>query len=169
MKWNVDWLDEVRVASPCHAEWDEMLGDERVRFCGQCEKHVYNLSALSRREAASLVLATEERLCVRFYQRRDGTMLTDNCPVGLRSLRRALLLRIGGLAAAVPALAAFLGRRSTAEGAGQAERRNGVMGSYMTSPDAMMGATGAAPPAPLKPAIQGKVRLPMIHSERSVE
>ena len=43
-------LDQVRVASPCSASWDEMLGDERVRFCTSCEKNVFNLSAMSREE-----------------------------------------------------------------------------------------------------------------------
>ena len=36
-------LDHVRVATPCSASWDDMLGDERVRFCLSCQKDVYNL------------------------------------------------------------------------------------------------------------------------------
>ena len=40
-------LRNVKVASPCPADWDRMIGDERVRFCGQCELNVYNLSAMS--------------------------------------------------------------------------------------------------------------------------
>jgi hypothetical protein len=110
MKPDGDGLDQVRIASPCHADWSNMPGDDRVRFCGQCEKHVYNLSALSRREAEALVLATEERLCVRFYQRRDGTMLTDDCPVGLHAVRRALMVRLSGAMAAMPLLAILFGR-----------------------------------------------------------
>ncbi len=35
-------LENVRIASPCSASWDDMVGDERVRFCGQCTKNVYN-------------------------------------------------------------------------------------------------------------------------------
>src|SRR6516162_8887116 len=37
----------LRVASPCPADWNAMQGDDRVRFCGQCEKNVYNLSAMT--------------------------------------------------------------------------------------------------------------------------
>jgi hypothetical protein len=81
-------LANVTVAAPCPANWDEMLGNERVRFCGQCELNVYNLSAMSRQEAETLVTRTEGRLCVKFYRRRDGSILTDNCPVGLRALKR---------------------------------------------------------------------------------
>src|SRR5580704_343466 len=35
-------LDAVHVAAPCPASWEQMVGDEHVRFCGQCEKNVYN-------------------------------------------------------------------------------------------------------------------------------
>src|SRR2546422_11240853 len=83
-------LDRVRVASPCPASWDAMHGDGQVRFCSVCEKRVYNLSALNAAAAQALVEETEDRLCVRFYQRKDGTMLTADCPVGLRRVRRRL-------------------------------------------------------------------------------
>ena len=51
-----------------------MKGDQRVRFCDQCKLNVYNLSEMSRPAAERLVLQTEGRLCVRYYQRADGTM-----------------------------------------------------------------------------------------------
>jgi hypothetical protein len=81
-------LDDVRVAAPCPANWDAMSGNDRVRFCSQCNLNVYNLSGMSRNEAASFVNRTEDRVCVRYYRRTDGAILTDNCPVGLRALKR---------------------------------------------------------------------------------
>ena len=75
-------LDNIRIASPCTANWDEMYGNDRMRHCGQCKLNVYNLSGMSRQEAEDLVTNAEGRLCVRFYRRTDGTVLTDNCPVG---------------------------------------------------------------------------------------
>jgi hypothetical protein len=83
-------LSKVRVASPCAADWDSMIGDERVRFCGQCELNVYNLAALTKAQAENLIVRTEGRLCVRFYRRRDGSILTQDCPVGLRALRQRM-------------------------------------------------------------------------------
>src|SRR4051794_34167957 len=47
-------LDSVRIASPCTASWDAMTGDDQVRFCGQCEKNVYNLSGMAREDAERL-------------------------------------------------------------------------------------------------------------------
>ena len=81
-------LGSLSVAAPCPADWDSMLGGERVRFCGQCQLNVYNLSAMSRDEAESLIAGTEGRLCVRFYRRKDGSIITEDCPVGLRALKR---------------------------------------------------------------------------------
>lgn len=83
-------LDHVTVAAPCNVGWDNMVGNERVRFCGQCSLNVYNLSAMPKSEAERLVSQAEGRLCVRYYRRADGTILTKNCPVGLRSLKRRL-------------------------------------------------------------------------------
>jgi hypothetical protein len=104
-------LDQVKVASPCSAKWDEMLGDEKVRFCLSCEKNVYNLSVMPREEAERLL---EERaraeLCVRFYRRADGTMMTADCPVGVtRKRRKKIALAVAGAGAmALAASTAYL-------------------------------------------------------------
>ena len=92
-------LDRIQIAAPCRASWDGMPGDDRVRYCGQCEKHVYNLSGMARHDAQALVSQTEGRLCVRFYRRADDTILTQDCPVGMAALRRPIYL-VAGLAAA---------------------------------------------------------------------
>jgi len=80
-------LDNLRVASPCKADWDGMLGDDRVRFCAQCGKNVYNLSDMAREEAEAFLREVEAAPCVRFFRRADGTVLTSDCPVGLRRRR----------------------------------------------------------------------------------
>jgi hypothetical protein len=86
-----DILRNVRVAKPCHASWEAMEGDERVRHCGACNLNVFNLSGMTRSEAEELILEKQGRLCVRYYQRRrDGTVLTRDCPVGVRTVRRRL-------------------------------------------------------------------------------
>lgn len=83
-------LDRVRVASPCKADWNQMTGDDKVRHCAQCRLNVYNLSGMSREEAESLIQAKEGKLCVRFFQRADGTVLTRDCPVGFARVQRRL-------------------------------------------------------------------------------
>ena len=81
-------LSSVKIASPCSADWEDMIGNDRRRFCGQCELNVYNLSDMTKREAEELINQTEGRLCVRFYRRTDGTILTRDCPVGLQAMKR---------------------------------------------------------------------------------
>ncbi len=101
-------LEDVTVATPCDASWAEMEGDSDTRFCGRCEKYVHNLSMMSRKEAeAVLTAATAERreMCVRLWRRLDGTVLTDDCPVGVR--RRRFWRRTTGVAAAGLLLAAL--------------------------------------------------------------
>jgi hypothetical protein len=81
-------LDQIRIASPCTASWDAMEGTDRVRFCQQCQLRVYNLSAMTTAEARALVAKTEGRLCARMYRRADGSIITQDCPVGVAALRR---------------------------------------------------------------------------------
>jgi hypothetical protein len=97
-------LDNVRIAAPCKADWEQMSGDDRRRFCGQCQSNVYNLSSMTRAEAEHLIVNAEGRLCLRYFRRADGSILTKNCPVGLREIRR----RVSYLTrAAVSALLTF--------------------------------------------------------------
>lgn len=102
-------LHKVRVAAPCNASWDAMVGNDRARFCGQCNLHVYNLSSMSRSEAESFVARSEGRTCVRFFRRADGSILTENCPVGLRALRRRLSSVSRAVASALLSFLAGLG------------------------------------------------------------
>lgn len=97
-------LANIRIASPCPADWDRMVGDERVRHCSECNLNVYNLSAMTERQVQELIAGSRgKRLCTRFYRRADGTVLTQDCPWTLRALAR----KVSRLAAAV--LAASMG------------------------------------------------------------
>ncbi|MGH2901007.1 MAG: hypothetical protein ACRDMZ_20195, partial [Solirubrobacteraceae bacterium] len=68
-------LDNIRVATPCTADWSQMTGDDRTRHCGECRKNVYNLSGMTRDEAEALLIERNGDLCVRYFQRHDGTIL----------------------------------------------------------------------------------------------
>lgn len=87
MKKETSILDRVRIASPCPANWEEMKGSDRARFCDLCHLHVYNISEMTRTQAEALIAGTEGRLCVRLYKRADGAVMTQDCPVGLRAVR----------------------------------------------------------------------------------
>jgi len=98
-------LPQIRVASPCTADWSKMAGDDRVRHCADCNLNVYNFSAMTEREVARLLAASKgTRLCGRLYRRADGTILTRDCPVGLRTRIRRVSRRVGAALSAAMSL-----------------------------------------------------------------
>jgi hypothetical protein len=97
-------LPRVRVASPCPERWEGMSGDDRARHCGRCDKHVFDLSALTAREAEELLASKGESMCVRFYRRADGTVMTSDCEVGTAQRRRRYLV-LAGVTASIAAAA----------------------------------------------------------------
>lgn len=99
-----DVVNRLRVASPCPISWEQMTGNDRVRFCQVCNLHVYNIAELTRKEATALVSDTEGRICARLFRRNDGTVITRDCPVGLRAIRRRVARTTGAIFATVVAL-----------------------------------------------------------------
>ncbi len=87
-------LDQIEIATPCQASWEKMVGDDRARFCQLCKLNVYNLEGMTRSEAENLIVQREGRICVRFYRRSDGTILTSDCPIRFRTLRRRAAMAI---------------------------------------------------------------------------
>jgi hypothetical protein len=146
-------LDELRVASPCHEDWDEMAGDERVRFCGRCEKNVYNLSSMSRADAETLVREKEGRLCVRFFRRTDGTLLTADCPDGARRkrLRQRMWAAVSGWAASAALLAGIVSGRARAD----LSLKDGKTTASQPKPTAIQGG-----PAPVRVEMKGQMVAP---------
>jgi hypothetical protein len=90
-------LDLVQIASPCHVAWEDMSGDERRRYCKHCNLHVYNLADMPRAEAEAFVNQAQGRTCIRLFRRADGTVLTRDCPVGLRAVRQRLVRAVAAL------------------------------------------------------------------------
>jgi len=106
-------MAKMLIASPCDVPWSAMKREDRAgdrrRFCGKCQKHVHNLAAMTRVEVEDFLAASAEAsgdgsgVCVRLYERKDGTVLTADCPVGLnrRRSRAVLLASLGAGACAL--------------------------------------------------------------------
>jgi hypothetical protein len=137
-----DELDAIEVVSPCTAPWSGMVGDERVRFCGQCRKHVYNLAEMTTDEARRLITTTEGKsVCARVTRRADGTVVTGSCRARLRAARErgplafagALLvvfaIQVWAQAFGLRALSAFLRREPSQPTADEIARAPVVHGS----------------------------------------
>jgi hypothetical protein len=159
-------LDNIRVAAPCSARWDAMtpVDGDRVRHCGDCNKRVYNLSMMTRDEAEALLIAHEGKLCVRYYRRADGTILTKDCAVGVGKRRRRRFVAAGILATFATGAAAYVMRTRPSADPTVCHRGEHLMGD-VAGPPPMMGAVaipqksdgparaggiGEAPIAPVK-------------------
>jgi hypothetical protein len=101
-----------------------MEGDERVRFCRLCSLNVYDFAGMTRAEVEALVAKTEGRLCGRLTRRADGTVLTKDCPVGLRAVRLRATRAAGAAFAALLSLCSLTsaqtkGQKLSCSGGGQ--------------------------------------------------
>lgn len=150
-------LNDIRIATPCTANWDQMTGTATVRFCGQCHLNVYNISGMQAKDAARLVESAEGRLCVRLYKKTDGTVLTQDCPVGVRAAMRRATRAAGAALTAALGIFGVLSARSAAAGDGQQCEK-----PQSTSPEVLQG--GIAPDP--RPVIKmGKIALPRHRGE----
>lgn len=147
-------LNNLKIASPCSANWDEMFGDERKRFCGQCSLNVYNLSGMTKTEAENLLNNAEGRLCVRFYQRADGTVLTKDCPVGWAAIKQRVSKTAAAFASLIIGLVSGLGftvafNRENSEG-----RTMGALAMPSPTPKS------TPKPKPSVPPLMGAIAVP---------
>ena len=93
-------IDSVRVQSPCSEDWDQMSGDDQVRFCSHCSRNVNDLSAMTRKDALKLVRRSKGNLCVRFVQHpvTQAPVFSDQF---IRITQRASRLAAGVMSASI--------------------------------------------------------------------
>ena len=112
-------LETVQFRTPCKVPWADMSGDHRVRFCQQCEKHVVNLSAMTRAEAERLLNQAGAKPCVRIFYRSDGSVITREPPppraVPRPRISRVRRFRALAAACAAAAIAMIVPRRGNAQ------------------------------------------------------
>lgn len=101
---------EIRIASPCSEKWESMsaTADARARHCLKCKLNVFNVKDMTEDEVRALFQKTEGRVCGRIFQRRDGTVLTRDCPTGLAAIRRRMWM---GVSLAVTVVLTVVGFR----------------------------------------------------------
>ncbi|MCA9080372.1 MAG: hypothetical protein KDA58_07425 [Planctomycetaceae bacterium] len=86
---DLEILNTIEIASPCDADWNVMEGDDRSRMCVLCQKRVYDLSTMTSQAAIDLIRQQEGQMCIRLFRRSDGTVINQDCPVGLRQVWRS--------------------------------------------------------------------------------
>lgn len=166
-------LDKIQISSPCTEDWNQMTGDERARHCQKCKLNVYNIAEMTRSEAEALIASglKNKRVCVRIFRRNDGTVMTKDCPVGVRRAR-IVWIKVQSLRVAMVAffLSAFSFGRYLVTGELPAPTRivsamAGEMTGGMTSAESELMGDVAMPEAggltiqPEPQELKGKVKL----------
>ena len=72
-------LEDIQFKTECSVPWDDMSGDDTSRFCGKCDKQVFNITAMSREEAEKLMMDSAGEACIGLHKRPDGTVTTADC------------------------------------------------------------------------------------------
>jgi hypothetical protein len=102
-------LSQMSVPTPCDMNWDSMRGDDRVRHCASCGKHVYNFTSMSPDEATSLLKAQEPEICGRLFERPDGTLVMSECQSGAPLAPRPWQFHIRSFMGVIAGFATALG------------------------------------------------------------
>ena len=126
------FLDKVELAFTCPLRWEKLVGGDTERFCGSCQKHVTNLSAMSRHEAAAFLRSTPGPICVRVEVDDKG-----------RSVHRPSL--------SIPAMSLSLMAGAPVHSCNEVAEQTPVL---MGAPPAMMGEVAVDPPAAEPPVAE---------------
>lgn len=186
-------LELVRLAFECPLRWEKLsrmaIGlpavEDTQRFCGECKKHVHNLSALTRDDAEAVLARAELEnapICVRVEVDALGRsvhaphlLLGEKPAPPSKSGRLGATLLIAGLSACAPGTDSDSAGDAMAASEMQGQARmipemDAVeapvehLGEMMGGPRPMMGSP-VAPPAPIPaaptaPVLMGRVPTP---------
>lgn len=95
-----DLSKQIEIRTPCSADWEAMIGNDRVRFCEHCNLSVNDLTQLTPKRVRRLILKSKGRLCVRYGRRPDGSPILKTLPPKLHTIgRRASRIAAGAFTA----------------------------------------------------------------------
>jgi hypothetical protein len=127
-------LDRIQLSSPCSEDWDAMIGNDQIRFCSHCDLDVYNLSALTRKDAERLVAESKGQLCVRYVRNINGQIVTENSDRALGASPYFQAMMAGTLSAALASGSAILAQTLQSEPTAKT-RIEVIPHSLTTTPD----------------------------------
>ena len=95
----------IEIENPCQADWNEMRGDHRERFCAHCQHAVHDMSSMTRQQADEL-LKSSGKVCVRVFHDSNGSAITaeSRSQVFIKRRTFAKFLAAGAAASLFPIL-----------------------------------------------------------------
>jgi len=100
-----DFIQQLRIASPCSVDWDAMIGNNRVRFCEHCRLSVHHVDSLTRKQLRRLIARSNGRVCVNYTRSQTQPTLPILHKIG----RRTSALAAGAFSASLSLSAATAG------------------------------------------------------------
>lgn len=100
-----NYLDSIEIKTPCLASWEEMRGNNQIRFCEHCAKDVHNLSKFRRKDARKLVAKSNGSICIQYVRRPDGKIETLKKQLHQVSRRAGIAAGVLGTSLTVSTLA----------------------------------------------------------------
>jgi hypothetical protein len=85
---------QISIPTPCHEDWDKMSTIEKGKFCGSCQKNVYDFTKSSDREILNK-FHKEKNLCGRFLPsqlNRDISVPTEKSTIWMAAATGVLTL-----------------------------------------------------------------------------
>jgi hypothetical protein len=106
-------LRQIAIKQPCTANWDEMRGNDQIRFCGHCDLSVTDLAQMTRVKAERLVRKSQGRLCLRIQRDPLGNIVTRDTVDRLYAISRRTSRIAAGAFTAVMSLSTAAYAQST--------------------------------------------------------
>jgi hypothetical protein len=101
--------NEITILAPCPVDWDRMSGDDHLRYCTVCGKHVHDFAKMTSAKTSSLLDEPDGDVCGRLSYLVDGGLVTADCTFAAEPAKIPWQFNIRSLMAIIAGFAATLG------------------------------------------------------------
>lgn len=71
---------KINIENPCHENWDNMLQEEKGKFCNACQKSVVDFSKMTNEQIINFLNHTNEKVCGRVAKHQLNVPISNYVP-----------------------------------------------------------------------------------------
>jgi len=71
---------KINIENPCHESWDNMLQEEKGKFCNACQKSVIDFSKMTNEQIINFLNNTNEKVCGRIAKHQLNVPISNYVP-----------------------------------------------------------------------------------------
>ncbi len=68
---------KLNIENPCHENWDNMLEEEKGKFCQACQKSVVDFSRMTNEQIIDFINSTNEKICGRIAKHQLNVPISN--------------------------------------------------------------------------------------------